>query len=274
MRHQVRNFSNNINPNNLQEVQKMKELELLNELERKYDKDKIKESVIEPKKLEYNNKDIEMKYNKFNKEYNHELNLLHNNRTNQPYKNIIKNDDHVKLFLSKPRPETEEDKNLLKKNLVVHQVTQLDKNKEVVDKKYTDLQKNLETHNKELKIIYSTNEEIEHKKKFEYNHKFKYRVKYDPNKKDKDQEEEKPDHVDLKRDNIKYYKEQQQKLEEGKLKKLEILESCINNTNISDQPNPTPSSINTPPRNIQQNQPQDPWQLKKQQLKSRQTTAV
>jgi hypothetical protein len=251
MRHQVRNFSNNVNPNNLQEIQKMKELELLNELERKYDKDKIKESVIEPKRLEYNNKDVELKYNKFNKEYSSELNSLHYSRTNQPYKNIIKNDDHVKLFLSKPRPETEEDKNILKKNLVVHQVTQLDKNKEVVDKKYTDLQKNLETHNKELKIIYSTNEELEHKKKFEYNHKFKYRVKYDPNNND---DQEKQDHSNLKRDNIKYYKEQQQKLEEGKNKKLEILECCINN--LDNQTNQTPV--------------QDPWQLKKQQLKSRQ----
>ena len=40
--------------------------------------------------------------------------------------------------------------------------------------KNENYQKNIETHNGELKVQYSQSKETEHKKKFEYNNKYKY----------------------------------------------------------------------------------------------------
>jgi len=37
--------------------------------------------------------------------------------------------------------------------------------------------KQISDHNSELKVIYSTSNEIKHIKKFEYNHKYKFRVR-------------------------------------------------------------------------------------------------
>ena len=56
---------------------------------------------------------------------------------------------------------------------------------------------------------------MQHKKNFDYNQVYKYRLKHDPK-----------NHESLKKDKIKYYKEQQKKQEEGK-KKLDLLESLI-----------------------------------------------
>ena len=124
-------------------------------------------------------------------------------RTNQPYKNIIKNEDVTKKnFKSKD-------------DLIVHKVTI--KDKEGVDDSYNKFKQNLETHNDELQTIYSTDKRNEHKKKFEYNHVYKYRIQYDPK-----------DHDKLKQDRIKYYKDRQKKEEEGKRTVDNILETLIN----------------------------------------------
>lgn len=199
----------------LQDMQKVKQIEKLNELENKIDKEKIRESVIQPIKLARDNKDVEKKYSTFQTEYKPHLQKLYQSRTNQPYKNIIKDEKYIKNFLCTPVPKSDTERKKLQKRMVVHRVTNADK--EGVDEEYDHLVSQLERHNDELKVLYSASKELEHKKKFEYNHKYKYRIKYDPS-----------EHSKMKKDRIAYYKKQQKKAEEGNQKYLEIVENLLN----------------------------------------------
>lgn len=196
------------------EMHQVKQINKMNDLTNKYDKEKVRESVIKPIRIEKNKKDryelenqwkdAEKNYrDKSGKDYGSEIQEYWKKRTNQPYKNIIKNDDVAnKQFKSKD-------------DLIVHRVTK--KDKEGVDESYGALTQNLEKHDNELKSIYSISKKNEHKKKFEYNHVYKYRIQYDPK-----------DHDKLKQDRIKYYKDRQKKEEEGRKTVDNILETLIN----------------------------------------------
>lgn len=104
-------------------------------------------------------------------------------RTNEPYKNILKDEDWRKDF------KKEED-------LIVHKVTDLDKVGLMDD--YEALIALIEVHDGELKVIFSSSKETEHKKAFKFVQKYKYRMKYDPK-----------DYNDLK----DYYKKEQKKFD-------------------------------------------------------------
>lgn len=211
------------------ELQKIKQMEKFNEIENKYDKDKIRESVIKPQKVErknnvndiitnirkdwgvqISNKNRGNRYGDIADQFKEKINKQKSNywekRTNKPYKNIITDKKYINPFLNKRKIKESE--------LVVHKVTPLDK--EGVDDEYEDLQDKLEKHDNELKVIYSTNKKAEHKKKFEYSHKYKYRVAYNPS-----------DHDKLKKDKIEYYKREQKKAEAGKEKVDTIINSLI-----------------------------------------------
>lgn len=191
---------NSIQMQQLRQTHQLKQFEMLNNLENIFDKDKIRESVIRPEsrdsKIEKNElvqkwkTQEEMYFDKDKKDYGPEIKKCWERRTNEPYKNILKKENYSREF------KTRDD-------LVVHRIT--NKDKEGVNDEFKKLDENREKHNKELKVIYSTDHENEHKKKFEYNHVYKYRVQYNPN-----------DHEKLKKDKIKYYKERQRKEEEGK----------------------------------------------------------
>ena len=86
-------------------------------------------------------------------------------RTNAPYKNILHNEDWKKDFKKEG-------------DLIVHKVSDLDKVGLMDD--YKLLTSLIEKHNGELKVIFSTSEETEHKKAFKFVQKYKYRMKYDP----------------------------------------------------------------------------------------------
>lgn len=197
----------------MKEMQQIKQLEKLNELENTVDKDKIKESVIRPIKIERSIKDkkeLESKWNEAEKKYykdkdnkkdkgfGPEITGYWKERSNMPYKGILKNEDYTKKVASG-------------NDLIVHKISI--KDKEGVTEGLTEFKKNIEKHDDELKVIYSTSKINEHKKKFEYNHKYKYR--YDPK-----------DHGDLKKDGVKYYKEQQKKEEDGK-EKLDVMNTIM-----------------------------------------------
>jgi len=200
----------------IKEIQQVKHIDKMNELSNTLDKQKIKESVIRPIKIEKNKKDryelesnwkeAEKKYrDNTGKDYGIEIHNYWKQRTNQPYKTIIKDETNAKKNYKS------------KDDLIVHRVTHKDKDKEVVEKSYQELEKNLEKHNNELHVIYSTSNKNEHKKKFEYNHVYKYRVQYDPK-----------DHDKLKSDRIKYYKDKQKQEEEGKKTVDSILDTLMN----------------------------------------------
>ena len=88
-------------------------------------------------------------------------------RKNVPYKNILKDQDYSKEFKSQ-------------KDLIVHRISKRDKDEIEFMREYTKLKGLIETHNKDLKVIYSASEKTKHKKEFEYANKFKYKIKYNP----------------------------------------------------------------------------------------------
>lgn len=197
----------------LKEMQQIKQLEKINELETTIDKEKIKESIIRPihiekdknskQKLEKEWKEAESKYlDKSKKQYGSEIVEYWKKRTNEPYKNILKNVEYKKEYKDP-------------KELVVHRITKDDKDEKKTKEQYQSYEATREKHDGELKVIYSNSKLNEHKKDFEYKHVYKYRIPHDSK-----------DHEKLKQDKIKYYKEQQKKEESGK-EQLSSLQKLI-----------------------------------------------
>jgi hypothetical protein len=193
----------------LKEQQYLKQLEKINELDVKYNKEKIRESVIKPINTKVDNKDVVIQLKRIEGEYTVDnKKKLWKERTNQPYKNILKNENYNKKF------EKKED-------LIVHKITQDEKDAEKIEKNYKQLESTIEKHNDELKIIYHLSKEAEHKQKFAYTHKYKYQDTEQNN-------DNEHDHNSIKKNRIDYFKRQQQKEEENKQQKDNILETIIN----------------------------------------------
>ncbi len=124
-------------------------------------------------------------------------------RTNIPYKNILKHENWNKTIKSQ-------------NDLVVHKITSIDKIGLIEE--YDKLVEMLEKHNNELKLIYSTSKETDHKKQFEYINKYKYRMAYDPK-----------NSSDLK----EYYKNEQKKIEKEH-KRIDEIISRLTNDNMEE----------------------------------------
>lgn len=213
-------------------------IEFLSNLEQQYGVDRIRDAIIEPTKVVMTELEKRKQHeitNQLSSEYdvkdkNH-LTMLRthwNMRTNDPYKNIIKDDKYFSKFLKEnlvrgKRVSALDEKKMMGE-LIVHRVTNADK--DGVKEKFDEFANGLEKHNNELKIIYSSTKEAEHAQKFAYNHKEKFRIKYNPS-----------DHNELKSNKIVMYKKVQQELEQDKIKKDNILEDLINNGTLVNQPN-------------------------------------
>lgn len=202
--------------NKLKNLQQIKRLEKYNDLDKFIDKDTLKESVIAPIKV------IKPPINKIVNDYtiikqtfdpdSNFLKELWNSRTNQPYKNILKNENYAKIPL----------KNAKKEDLIVHRVTDADKIG-LMDE-FEELIQILEKHNNELKMIYTTSKEAEYKAKFIYHNASKFRIKYDP-----------ADFKKLKKDRIEFYQREQRKLERDKKKLEDLIESAILSGSLTDK---------------------------------------
>jgi hypothetical protein len=184
-------YSSNIYDRNFHQQMQMAKREQMKKIRNisdlKMSKEQITEYVIAPIKVERNDsRELRKLYDdeqlKLTDNYIREK--WWNNRTNMPYKNILKNENWNKDFRTQ-------------KDLIVHKVSKLDKIGLIDD--YNKLVKMLEKHNDELKVVYSSSKETEHKKKFKYVNKYKYRYKYDPK-----------NFKELQ----KYYKEEQRKHDE------------------------------------------------------------
>lgn len=207
----------------MREQQQIRQIEKINELESTMGKDykeKIKEAVIQPVKIDKSatKKELETKWkqaeqNYFTttkdnkKQYGPEIQKYWQSRTNESYKTIIK--DKI------PPKQIKDDK-----DLIVHKVTK--KDKEGVDNDFQKMNVVRKKHNSELDVVYAKDKETEHKKKFDYTHVYKYRIQYDPKS-----------HGELKQDKVKYYKEQQKQEEEKKQLKDSILECLVNDSIFS-----------------------------------------
>ena len=203
---------------NYKKIEQGKLLAKINELDKnrdtlRLDKDELRNAIIRPIKIEKADKqDIIIKYRDLqnNISSKRELEELWKKRTNQTYKNIIKDEKYQKKEYKK------------KEDLIIHKVTNADKFG--VDTELKDFQGKIETQNGELKIQYSSSKEVEHKKKFEYNNKYKYTVKYDPKA-----------HEELKDNNVEYFKKEQEKNEKDKKKVDDIIQNLLNSDNLSEE---------------------------------------
>lgn len=239
------NLNNNFNGQNssylqnmqkIKEMEKLKRIEALNELEKKYGKDKIKNIIIQPTKVDIsfhekrNQKDkisvLEKEYNPKDQKHLSDLKGIWNKRTNLPYKNIT-DKKHHEQFQKKEKLH-----NLKEEELIIHKVTNADK--KGVKQHFSKIEKNRKDYNKELEeSIYSVSKEAENKKKFEYNHKYKFRLSHKPS-----------DHTKMKKDTITMYKKEQKKMEESKMKKDNILEALISDNNDDNENNNDNNSDN------------------------------
>jgi hypothetical protein len=171
-------------------------------------KEQIIEYVIAPLKIEKSDmNEIKKLCDDENNKYTREF--LEKNwwaqRTNAPYKNILKDENWKKEIKSG-------------KDLIVHKVTDLDR--VGLQEDYIKLQKLLETHNGELKVIFSASKESEYKKSFKFVQKYKYRMKYDPK-----------DYNDLKN----YYKKEQKRYDKDQKKYDEIIGRIMDDDKIDDK---------------------------------------
>lgn len=190
----------------LKQTQNMKRLEKTVELS----EDEIRNALIKPLDLKHEKKiDVEGKWKKIESGYkadkkNELLQKYWKDRNNIPYKKIMKQLD-----------KKDYEKIKKKEDLIIHKVTASDKYG--VEDDYIDLIDNLEEHDDELKMIYSTSEQAKYLKKFDIEHKQKYRVKFKTS-----------DHGILKNNRMEYYTKEQKKLEKGKNKKDSILNQLMN----------------------------------------------
>lgn len=192
----------------IKQEQESKKIERLHKLEKTYNQDKLRDTLIQPLKVREKNNDIGRVYKSAVDKYGLEVNDYQKKRTNEPYKVILKGivlkeEDYRKDYKD---PNT----------LIVHKTTKEDKDKRVIETSYQNFSSNIKEQNNELKKIYSDTNQSMHKEKFEYNNKHLYRAKHDPS-----------DHTSLKKGRISFYKKEQQLMEDGKEKLDNIIESLI-----------------------------------------------
>lgn len=148
--------------NNVKSQQELKYIYEENIMNKLNNKDYLRNILIKPVNTKNDKKKIVEKYIEKENKFEGDLTEAWSKRTNMPYKNIIKNDDYKK--------------NIKKSDdLIVHKVSAEDK--KGVNEKLNKHLKDLNDHDNQLKVIYSTSNEIKHIKKFEYNHKYKFRVR-------------------------------------------------------------------------------------------------
>ena len=176
----------------------MKKIKKFNNIDQMYNQDDLKNLIIKPQKIEKPNINIKSLIDSKELDNKNELAECVKKRVNEPYKGIIKDFDYSKI-----REKHEED-------LIVHKVTEADKDIKVFDDKMDTFHNKIEQQNKDIKDTYSLDKKTEHKKEFDYQHKYKYRVKIDSTGEE-----------DLRVDRIEFYKKEQNKVEENK-KKLMI----------------------------------------------------
>lgn len=200
------------NPNsNIRDSYNVRKIQRFNNIDNLYNKEDLKNLILKPVKIEKVNINIKTLVDTRDNSNQKDLEESYKKRVNQPYKGIIKDFDYNKI-----RDKHEED-------LIVHKVTEQDKNKQFFDEKMNTFKTEINNQNKNIDDTYSYDKKIEHKKEFDYQHKYKYRVKIDG-----------PDNENLRVDRIEFYKKEQNKIEENKKKIDDILFNLIDSGILSE----------------------------------------
>jgi len=189
----------------------MKKIKKFNNIDQMYNHDQLKNMIIKPIKIEKPNINIRALVDNKKDINDKELKDSVKKRVNEPYKGIIKDFDYSKI-----RDKHEED-------LIVHKVTETDKDSKIFSNKLGNFRTEIEEQNKNIKDTYSLDKKNEHKKEFDYQHKYKYRVKIENTGDD-----------DLRVDRIEFYKKEQNKIEENKKKIDDILVNLIDSGILSE----------------------------------------
>jgi len=189
----------------------MKKIKKFNSVDHAYNTEDLKNLILKQENIEKPNIDIKALANQREKINLIEFKESEKKRVNNPYKGIIKD------FNYDQKLKKQED-------LIIHKVTQGDKDKDQFDQKMGVYKTNITSHNDEIKEVYSIDKKNQHKKVFEYQHKYKYRTKLDNNNEE----------ADLRVDRIDFYKKEQQKLEDNKKKIDNILMDLIDVGILSD----------------------------------------
>lgn len=199
------------NNSNIKNSYNLKKIKKFNNIDQMYNQDELKNLIIKSQKIEKSNINIKSLIDNRELVNKNELNECIKKRINEPYKGIIKDFDYSKI-----REKHEED-------LIVHKVTDVDKDKNKFDEKMDTFHNKIQQQNCDIKNTYSLDKKIEHKKEFDYQHKYKYRVKIDSN-----------DNDELRVDRIEFYKKEQNKIEENKKKIDDILINLIDSGILSE----------------------------------------
>jgi hypothetical protein len=197
----------------LKNLQQIKKNEKYNEIEKFVDKDGLRESVINPIKISKPPIDkLKNDYQIVEKTHAPQIFEFWKSRTNQPYKNILKNENYQKIPLVGAKKE----------DLIIHKVTAADKIGLLADELH-EITEFIKTHDDELKNTYSISEETKYKEKFMYNNAYKFRAKFDPS-----------DFSKLKKDRIHHFQKEQKKSEHNKKKVDDLIEAILINGSLTE----------------------------------------
>lgn len=192
------------------ETYNLRKIKKFNNIDQQYNQNEIKDMIIKPIKIEKPNLNINSLIESKKNTNDNDLNESLQKRTNQPYKGIIKDCDYSKI------------REKIKEDLIVHKVTEADRDKKIFKSKLGKYRTEIKEQNKNIEDVYALDKKTEHKKEFDYQHKYKYRTKINT------------DDNDLRTDRIDFWKKEQQKNEENKKKIDDILINLIDSGVISD----------------------------------------
>jgi hypothetical protein len=211
-------FYNKINMAKLEQIKRAKNID-----EMGIDKKQITDLVICPIVVNKTKKiELDEAYNEiipqFIQKGNKFLEEVYKNRTNVPYKNVIKKDLFNKNFKKYYKDDIFNLNVRDKKELLVHKITDADSDSLLLEAEFELLSQIIEKHNDELKVIYSASKKNKYKKEFEYVQNYRYRLEYNP----KNSEELKD-----------FYKKEQKKINKEKKMIDDVLNLMIENDQLS-----------------------------------------
>lgn len=207
---------------NVQELMKIKQMNYmrrLKTLEKTTDNETIAQCVIKPikvKDLDKNRIHVNNDFDKAKRTMVKSKEDYYRQRTNAPYKNIIKDKKYYEQFISNPHKKINTDQ------LIVYKVQENDKDQKELENKASQFINKLEMHNDELNMLYSTNKKSKYKQEFEYNNKYKYRT-YDPSSNTIGGQE----HNERKHDKLQHYQREQQRMDAHRKQQDEVIETMI-----------------------------------------------
>jgi hypothetical protein len=223
------NFYNKIQMAKIEQIKRAKNISDLG-----MDNKQLSEYIIDPIKINKTSKDeiqnklhdIESNYivpvtrnTKFEDQSNAYLRELWKNRTNQPYKNVIKKEMFDKEYKKYYKDDIFKRDINSRNELIVHKVIKnVDADEDLLEAEFLLIQEILEKHNGELKNIYSSSNENKYKKEFEYAQKYRYRLDYNP----KDSEELKD-----------FYKKEQKKINKENKMLDQLIDMLVEGEDLS-----------------------------------------